>query len=87
VLAKRSVVASHCSAGACDARGLDAVNSARPIGTASTAAFVIGGAGVATALVLYFTARPASESAAAGSFRPVFGVGSRGAVIGAGKEF
>jgi hypothetical protein len=88
VLVKRSTVASHCSAGACDARGLAAVSSARPIGTASTAGFVIGGAGLATAIVLYLTARPAGGSASAlGSFRPVVALASRGAFLGAGKEF
>jgi hypothetical protein len=88
VLAKRSTVASHCSAGACDARGLAAVSSARTIGTASTAGFAIGGAGLATALVLYLTARPTRESArAAASFRPVFGLASGGAFVGAGRDF
>jgi hypothetical protein len=54
----------HCTGAACfDREGLDLKSDARSAGNVSTAAFILGGAGLATGAALWFTAKPiGSES-------------------------
>jgi hypothetical protein len=67
-IGKKSTVNQNCGIGgdptACNAAGLSAANSLKTLGTASTAAFVIGGAAAATGIVLFATEPRAKAPAA-----------------------
>jgi hypothetical protein len=53
----------NCNGTVCNQDGLDAINRTRPLGNASTACFVIGGAGLAAG-VLMFVLAPSAETEA-----------------------
>jgi hypothetical protein len=53
----------NCSGTVCNQDGLDAINRTRPLGNASTALFVVGGAGLAAG-VLMFVLAPSAETEA-----------------------
>lgn len=61
---KWSDAKSHCAAYpySCDAQGIDARSSANSKATVSTVAFIVGGAALASAAVLWFTAGSGKES-------------------------
>jgi hypothetical protein len=87
VLTKRSVVSANCAGGVCNTQGLEAVESARPLATASTASFVIGGIGLGTALVLFLTDRRVPAPVQAGIRAIVAGAPHGGAWLGARREW
>jgi|CZKU01.1.fsa_nt_gi hypothetical protein len=59
--AKHDDASVVCPGGRCtDQNGVDRWSDARAAGNVSTAAFVVGGVGLAAATVLWFTARPAA---------------------------
>jgi hypothetical protein len=69
---KRDDAASHCTGSACvDQAGVDMKADAISAGNVSTAAFIVGGAGLAGGAVLWFTANAGSPEALA----PRVGIG------------
>ena len=64
-LSKRDDARKVCPDLCADQNGVNQWNDARRAGTVSTVAFLVGGAGVAGALVLWLTARPESVEVAA----------------------
>ena len=77
-LAKKSTINDHCQVLRCDSVGKDASDSAKSLGAASTATFVIGLAGVAAgAVMLIVDATSGSEKPAESAGRqwePVMGI-------------
>ena len=93
-LGKKATITAHCGSGikssdetACDAEGLKASNSVKPLGLVSTVGFAAGLAGVGTAVILILTdhktAKP--EAAARGPWisASVLSAGPAGAMVGA----
>jgi hypothetical protein len=52
---KNDVINQHCNATGCDQDGIDAARSAKSLQTYGAVAWIVGGVGVATGTVLYFT--------------------------------
>ena len=52
---KNDIISQHCNTTACDQEGIDATKSAKSLQTFGAVAWVVGGVGVATGTVLYFT--------------------------------
>ena len=65
-LTKKSTVNSHCNSATltCDKEGMDALDSGRTFGLVSTIGFGVGGAGIATAIVLMIAGGGDKEPAA-----------------------
>ena len=57
-MSKKSDAQAVCPNQCSDQSGVDQWSSAKSAGTVSTVAFVVGGVGLATGLVLWFTAKP-----------------------------
>ena len=55
VFAKKGTITSNCDGAECSQTGLDAVDSAKGLGTISTITFIAGAASLGTAAVLFFT--------------------------------
>lgn len=77
----KSGIEDNCDGTVCNQEGKDAADTTQALGDASTATFIIGGAALAAATVLYLlapdgeSAPPAVDASAPGSFswRPVIG--------------
>jgi hypothetical protein len=67
VLGKKSEVDDNCVDTVCNADGLAAAEDGKTLGTVSTVGFVVGGAGVAAAVVLFVVATQGDDGAEAAS--------------------
>ncbi|APR80131.1 Hypothetical protein A7982_05478 [Minicystis rosea] len=55
VFAKKGTINTNCDGGECSQTGLNAVNSAKGLGTVSTITFIAGAAALGTGAILFFT--------------------------------
>jgi hypothetical protein len=90
-LATRSTIAQHCGASvkstdptACDLTGLNAVSTGRTLGWVSTAALVVGVAGLGTAVALFATEPRAAKTGVRGRWLSggILSLGPDGALAG-----
>ncbi|MEO6575845.1 MAG: hypothetical protein ABIP89_18480 [Polyangiaceae bacterium] len=79
---KNNDALAHCVGNHCDAEGLSLTDSARGAATASTVAFVIGGAALAAGGVLFFTAPKSSPKGARLKVGPAIGSRTAGFTMG-----
>src|SRR5262249_46350304 len=79
-LAKKGVIEANCQGTRCNHEGKAAADSAQTLGLVSTIGFVVGGAGLVTGTVLFFTA-PKKIDEKAARFDVELGPG--GLVLGA----
>jgi hypothetical protein len=70
-MSKHNQAATYCNGSECTDQGINFQTEAQTAGTLSTVFFVVGGVGVATAAVLWFTGKPSG-----GSTQLSFGLGS-----------
>lgn len=77
-LGKVSTLDKECPSGACAGRHQDVIDDASALGTASTVAFVVGGAGVAAAGGLLYFRLTGDDSSAVTSWVSPRGAGVRG---------
>jgi hypothetical protein len=90
VFSKKGDVDAECVELVCTPAGKDAVDDAQTLGLVSTVSFIVGGAGVATAALLFFLAPDADEPAVGSAARPMrlnLGAGPDGASIGLSGSF
>ena len=71
-LSQKSTVDEHCAGSRCDDAGLRANDGAKDSATLSTIAFVVGGAALATGIVLLVTAPSARSTARSGAVQAVW---------------
>jgi hypothetical protein len=84
-IAKNNQSHQTCNAdNVCDPTGADERNTARTLGDASTAAFVVGAAGVAGGLVLLLISPAPSAPTKGVTVTPLVGAGAAGVVLGGG---
>jgi hypothetical protein len=69
-MSKHDDAAAKCPAACPDQAGVDLWNDARTAGNISTVAFVVGGVGLATGAILWFTAKPSRTTALRTDFGP-----------------
>lgn len=82
VLSKKSEIERGCTNGVCTHEGKAAADSVQAPAVASTVGFVVAGAGLATALVLFLTERtPAKEKRAGAMIAPALRAGPDGAAV------
>ncbi len=80
-ISKNDEALTHCDGTLCDARGLSLTTSARSSAAISTIGFGVGGAALATGVVLYLTAPSNKSTSAAASLRMSPSVGSRNGIV------
>lgn len=85
-LGKKSVLEKNCGirgdATGCNDQGLSAASDAKTFGLVSTVGFAVGGAGVATAVILLLTAPKRATEAPRGVQPGVLSAGREGAIVG-----
>jgi hypothetical protein len=81
-LGDKSTISAHCIGVACDHAGKSAADNASVVGAVSTAGFAVGGAALATLVVLALTRPTVHRATATGiRMRPVVGGDKGGAVL------
>jgi hypothetical protein len=82
---EREELKGTCPADMCPPAEQDALDSARRLGTLSTVAFGVGGAGLVLGTVLFFTASPSTTDRAAAPARRQAGLSLLRAGVGPGS--
>lgn len=86
----KDTVNAHCggpTGTSCDATGKAAGDDGKTMGTVSTIGFIVAGAGLTAAAILFFTEPKKQAAPAAGHIVPNIAVGPQGAYVGARVAF